>query len=64
MILTGGVRTPSDALVGPIAVAALGTMHVDQLFLGVHGMSERAGFSTPNMLEADTNRPSSRPPGS
>jgi len=56
MILTGGVRTPSDALVGPIAVAALGTIHVDQLFLGVHGMSVRAGFSTPNMLEADTNR--------
>lgn len=56
MILTGGVRTPSDALVGPIAVAALGTMHVDMLFLGVHGISERAGFSTPNMLEADTNR--------
>lgn len=56
MILTGGVRTPSDALVGPIAVAALGTMHIDQLFLGVHGMSTRAGFSTPNMLEADTNR--------
>lgn len=56
MILTGGVCTPSDALVGPIAVAALGTIHVDTLFLGVHGMSERAGFSTPNMLEADTNR--------
>ncbi len=56
IILTGGVRTPSDALVGPIAVAALGTMHVDLLFLGVHGMTARAGFSTPNMLEADTNR--------
>jgi DeoR/GlpR family transcriptional regulator of sugar metabolism len=56
MILTGGIRTPSDALVGPIAVAALGTLHVDVLFLGVHGISERAGFSTPNMLEADTNR--------
>lgn len=56
MILTGGIRTPSDALVGPIAVAALGTLHVDVLFLGVHGMSERAGFSTPNMLEADANR--------
>ncbi len=56
MILTGGVRTPSDALVGPIAVAALDRLHVDALFLGVHGMSARAGFSTPNMLEADTNR--------
>jgi DeoR family transcriptional regulator, fructose operon transcriptional repressor len=24
--------------------------------MGVHGMSERAGFTTPNLLEADTNR--------
>lgn len=56
MILTGGVRTPSDALVGPISVAALGTLHVDTLFIGVHGMSARAGFTTPNMLESDTNR--------
>jgi DeoR/GlpR family transcriptional regulator of sugar metabolism len=56
MILSGGARTPSDALVGPLAVAALGTLHVDVLFIGVHGMSERAGFTTPNMLEADTNR--------
>lgn len=56
MILIGGVRTPSDALVGPISVAALATIHVDTLFSGVHGMSERAGFSTPNMLEAETNR--------
>lgn len=56
MILTGGVRTPSDALVGPIAVTALASLHVDTLFIGVHGMSERAGFTTPNMLESDTNR--------
>ena len=26
------------------------------LFLGVHGMSERAGFTTPNLMEAETNR--------
>ncbi len=56
LILSGGVRTRSDALVGPISVAALGTLHVDTLFIGVHGMSERAGYSTPNLLEADTNR--------
>ncbi|MFI6480815.1 DeoR/GlpR family DNA-binding transcription regulator [Nonomuraea sp. NPDC050663] len=56
VILTGGVRTPSDALVGPVAVAALGTLHVDLLFLGVHGMAERTGFTTPNLLEADTDR--------
>jgi DeoR/GlpR family transcriptional regulator of sugar metabolism len=56
VILTGGVRTPSDALVGPVAVAALKQLHLDVLFLGVHGMTERAGFSTPNLLEADVNR--------
>lgn len=56
VILTGGVRTPSDALVGPVAVSALHQLHLDALFLGVHGMSERAGFSTPNLLEADVNR--------
>jgi DeoR/GlpR family transcriptional regulator of sugar metabolism len=55
-VLTGGVRTPSDALVGPVAVAAIRTFHLDLLFLGVHGMSERAGFTTPNLMEADTDR--------
>ncbi|MFV2008942.1 MULTISPECIES: DeoR/GlpR family DNA-binding transcription regulator [unclassified Micromonospora] len=56
VILTGGVRTPSDALVGPVAVTALRDLHVDLLFLGVHGMSERAGYTTPNLMESDTNR--------
>ena len=56
VILTGGVRTPSNALVGPVAVAALRTLHVDTLFLGVHGIDERAGLTTPNLVEAETNR--------
>lgn len=56
VILTGGVRTPSDALVGPFAVAALRTVNVDLVVLGVHGMDPRAGFTTPNLLEADTDR--------
>jgi DeoR/GlpR family transcriptional regulator of sugar metabolism len=56
VILTGGVRTPSDALVGPFAVAALRTIHLDQVFIGVHGMDPRSGFTTPNLLEADTDR--------
>ncbi len=56
VVLTGGVRTPSDALVGPVAVAALRTLHVDWLFLGVHGIDERAGCTTPNLVEAETNR--------
>ena len=56
VVLTGGVRTPSDALVGPVAVAAVRALHLDLLFLGVHGMSERAGYTTPNLMEADVNR--------
>ena len=56
VVLTGGVRTPSDALVGPVAVAALRTLHVDWLFLGVHGFDERAGFTSPNLVEAETDR--------
>jgi len=56
VVLTGGVRTPSAALVGPVADRAIATMHVDQLFLGVHGMDERIGFTTPNLAEAATNR--------
>ena len=56
IILSGGVRTPSDALVGPFAVSALRAVNVDIVFLGVHGMHERAGFTTPNMLEAETNQ--------
>ena len=56
IILSGGVRTPSDALVGPFAVSALRTVNVDIVFLGVHGMHQRAGFTTPNMLESETNQ--------
>ncbi|MBB0246425.1 DeoR family transcriptional regulator [Streptomyces alkaliphilus] len=56
VVLTGGVRTPSDALVGPVADAAIGSLHFDLLFLGVHGISAEAGLSTPNLAEAETNR--------
>ncbi|GAA4930093.1 DeoR/GlpR family DNA-binding transcription regulator [Streptomyces coeruleoprunus] len=56
VVLTGGVRTPSDALVGPVADQAIGSLHFDVLFLGVHGVSVEAGLSTPNLAEAETNR--------
>ncbi len=56
VVLTGGVRTPSDALVGPVAVTALGGLHVDRLFLGAHGIDRGAGLTTPNLVEAETNR--------
>jgi DeoR/GlpR family transcriptional regulator of sugar metabolism len=54
--LTGGVRTPSDALVGPIADAAIASFRVDATYLGVHGLDLRAGLTTPNIAEAQTNR--------
>jgi DeoR/GlpR family transcriptional regulator of sugar metabolism len=56
VVLVGGVRTPSDALVGPVSVAAIRSLNVDTLMLGVHGMGVRAGFTTPNLLEAETDR--------
>ncbi|QGN56589.1 DeoR/GlpR family DNA-binding transcription regulator [Nostocoides sp. HKS02] len=56
VVLTGGVRTPSDALVGPVADAALRTLHVDLLLLGAHGVDPRAGLTTPNLVESQTNR--------
>ncbi|MFD4231152.1 DeoR/GlpR family DNA-binding transcription regulator [Streptomyces sp. NPDC058545] len=56
VVLTGGVRTPSDSLVGPVADQAIGSLHFDVLFLGVHGISVEAGLSTPNLAEAETNR--------
>lgn len=56
VVLTGGIRTPSDALVGPIAVATLRSLHLDLVLMGVHGMELGSGFTTPNLMEAETNR--------
>jgi len=57
VILTGGeFRTPSDALVGPTADAAIRSLYFDLLFLGVHGIDPVAGLTTPNISEAETNR--------
>jgi DeoR/GlpR family transcriptional regulator of sugar metabolism len=54
--LSGGERTPSDALVGPIADTALASFRVDATFLGVHGFDQHAGLTSPNIAEAQTNR--------
>jgi DeoR/GlpR family transcriptional regulator of sugar metabolism len=56
IILSGGVRTPSDALVGPFAVEVIRALHVDTVFMGTHGMYSTAGFTTPNILESETNK--------
>lgn len=41
---------------GPLATSALKQLHLDVLFLGVHGVDADAGFTTPNVLEAETDR--------
>ena len=56
VVLTGGVRTPSDALVGPVADLTIRSLHFDLLFLGCYGFDTDAGLTTPNLAEAETNR--------
>lgn len=56
VVLTGGVRTPSDALVGGVAVSTIRSLHFDVVVMGVHGIDARAGLTTPNLTEAETNR--------
>lgn len=56
LLLTGGSPTPSAALVGPLADLVIGSLHVDLLILGTHGVSEIAGLTSPNLAEAQTNR--------
>lgn len=56
VVLTGGVRTPSGSLVGPVAVRALEHLHCDLVFLDAHGLDVQAGMTTMNLLEAETHR--------
>lgn len=56
VVITGGSPTPSNAIVGPIADRALDGLHLDLVFMGVHGMGEATGFTTPNLAEAQTNQ--------
>jgi DeoR/GlpR family transcriptional regulator of sugar metabolism len=56
VVLTGGVRTPADALVGPVADLTIRSLHFDLVFLGCYGFDPDAGLTTPNLAEAETNR--------
>ncbi len=56
VVLTGGSPTRSNALVGPVAVNTLRTFNLDLVIMGIHGMDELRGFTSPNLLEAETNR--------
>ncbi|WP_460491290.1 sugar phosphate isomerase family [Dactylosporangium cerinum] len=56
MILLGGVREASGALVGPVAEAAAGRLNVDALFLDAHGMTVRTGFTAGSLAAAGVDR--------
>lgn len=56
IVLTGGERTPSNAMVGLVAADSLRTMRVEWVFLGAHGFTPEAGLMTPNLMEASTNQ--------
>ncbi len=55
VIITGGERTPSEALVGPLASAAIRGLNADICFMGIHGIDARRGLTSPNLVEAQTN---------
>ncbi|MEN9714881.1 MAG: hypothetical protein RJA35_348 [Actinomycetota bacterium] len=56
VILAGGLRTPTDSFVGEITVSVFDRLNIDIAFTGAHGIDPVGGFSSPNLLEADTNR--------
>lgn len=56
VVLTGGMRTASDALVGPVADLTITSLHFDTLFVGCTGLDAEVGLSTQNLAEAETNR--------
>ncbi|HUZ52967.1 MAG TPA: DeoR family transcriptional regulator [Streptosporangiaceae bacterium] len=47
------IRRDLDALARRGLVASL---HLDMLFMGVHGADAKAGLTTPNLIEAETSR--------
>ena len=53
LIVAGGsLRHTTRAMVGPIAENVIKNFRVDKAFIGVNGISIKAGFTTPNFLEA------------
>lgn len=56
IVLAGGERTPTDSLVGAVSVQVMREFNFDMAFMGTHGMDIDGGFSSPNMLEGETNR--------
>lgn len=56
VVLAGGVRTPTDSLVGTLTEEAFHNFTFDHAFIGTYGMDTMGGFSSPNMVESELNR--------
>lgn len=56
LFVTGGKRTPTEALIGPLALASLERLHFDTLFTSLHTADPVAGLTTPSVEEAETLR--------
>lgn len=56
LFVTGGKRTPTEALIGPLALASLERLHFDTLFTSVHAADPSSGLTTPSLEEAETLR--------
>lgn len=56
VVLAGGVRTPTDSLVGTVTEEAFHSFNFDHAFIGTYGMDSVGGFSSPSMVEAELNR--------
>lgn len=53
LMLLGGEATSRGAHVGPLAHAAIRTVHIQTLYLDVHGIHPATGFTAADLLEAD-----------
>jgi DeoR/GlpR family transcriptional regulator of sugar metabolism len=56
VILAGGLRTPTDSFVGELTVSIFSRLNIDIAFMGAHGVDQRGGFTSPNLMESETNR--------
>ena len=53
MMAGGIVRNKTESVVGPDAVAMIGNLHADTLFLATNGLEITKGLMTPNRMEAE-----------
>lgn len=53
LVLGGRLRDVTKAMVGPWPTAALERLRIDVAFLGANGVTPEAGFTTPDLVEAE-----------